>query len=222
MIRNVILLIIIFITAVTNVFADTIPTSSTSIKNYGIGVYKIEQDFSLFSQPDEKSKIIRHIDIPSDKNQPQSAIIRSSSGVPSPFIISIPSMQEYFMTVYEYPENDWIEVYYNQKNSQRGFLKFLQKENFMTWKEFFLKYGKKNGLIVMKDLPEAKYKLYSQDSEKSQVVDTFTYPQYIAMRIIRGNWMLVTVVDSGTIYKTGWIKWRGEDGTLYLFPKFKI
>ena len=38
------------------------------------------------------------------------------------------------------------------------------------------------------------------------------------MSLLRGNWMLVTIVDIGNEPKVGWIKWRNEDGTLMIFP----
>lgn len=219
MFKKFLLILVIFAMSTMAVFADRIPTSSKSIKNYGVGVYKIENDFYIFARPDAEAKKIRHITLPS--NLEKSAIVRNYDNTPNPYIISIPSMKEYFATVYEYPEDNWLQLYYNQNGKEIGWVKLQHKANFMTWKEFFYRYGKKNGLVLMKDVPSSEFKLYSQDNENSQVIDEFTYPEYIAMRMIRGNWMLVTVVDTGTIYKTGWFRWRTDDGKLRVFPKFK-
>lgn len=219
MLKKIFVFFIVFASVALSAFADRIPTSSKSIKNYGVGVFKVENDFYVFSAPDSNAKKIKHFLLPSNKEK--SAIVRTSKTEAAPYIISIPSQQEYFATVYSYPENNWLELFLSVNSKETGFVKVSQKNIFMTWKEFFYRYGKQNGLVLMKDVPSTQFCLYSQDSEKSQIIEKFTYPEYIAMRMIRGNWMLVTVIDTGAIYKTGWFKWRNDDGKLRLFPKFK-
>lgn len=219
MFKKFLIVLITFSITANIAFSDRIPTSSRHIKNYGVGVYKIENDFYVFEEPDANAKKIRHFYLP--LKQEKSAIIRTSESSSEPYIISIPSQEEYFVSVYEYPENDWIQIYYDRNENDTGWIKLQKEKNFLTWKDFFYRYGKQNGLAVMKDVPEAEFRLYSQDNEDSQIIDKFTYPEYIEMRMIRGNWMLVTVVDKGSVYKTGWFKWRTDEGKLRLFPKFK-
>ena len=43
----------------------------------------------------------------------------------------------------------------------------------------------------------------------------------INLSVIKGNWMLVTVVDADRTPKTGYIRWRSDDGIKYLFPDVK-
>ena len=43
----------------------------------------------------------------------------------------------------------------------------------------------------------------------------------IVLNVIRGNWALVTVVDIDRTPKTGYIRWRSDDGVKYLFPDIK-
>ena len=216
MLKKVLLLLIVFSTTVLTAFADKVPTSSKSIRHYGIGLYKVESDFYVFDKPDANARKIYHFILPSAK---KSAIVRETRKNINPYVVNIPTKNEFYTTVYEYPENGWMKIYYNQNGKETGWVKLPSKSNFLTWKEFVYKYGKKNGLKLMRDVPSSSFKLYSQDSEDAQVVDTFTYPEYIALRMIRGNWMLVTVVDTGTVYKTGWFKWRTDNGELRVFPK---
>ena len=200
-------------------FADIVPTSSKSIHHYGIGLFKIDSDFYVFAKPDANAKKIYHFTLPTaNKN---SAIVKNTRKAVNPYIVNIPSKKEFYATVSEYPENGWLEIYYNQNGKEVGWVKLPNKNNFLTWKEFVYKFGKKNGLLLMRDVPSTEFKLHSQDNVESQVVDEFTYPQYMALRMIRGNWMLVTVVDSGNVYKTGWFRWRTDNGRLRVFPKMK-
>ena len=217
MFKKALVTLIIFSMTSLAVLADKIPTSSKSIKHYGIGLLKMEKDFNVYSKPDENSKILKSFTLPVQ----QSAIVEDTRKGVNPYVVNIPSKKEFFVTIYEYPEKNWVQIYYNQNGKETGWVKMPAKSDFLTWKEFMYKYGKKNGISLMKDVPSSSFKLYSQDSEESQVVDTFTYPEYIALRIIRGNWALVTVVDTGTVYKTGWFRWRTDDGKLRVFPKMK-
>lgn len=216
--KKIFTLLIVLLISSSAAFADKIPSSSKSIRHYGIGVLKIDDDFSVYGQPDENSKVIKNFVLPGNQ---ASAIVQDSKKAVSPYIVSIPSKKEYYATIYEYPEKNWVQIYYNQNSKDTGWVKMRHKSNFLTWKEFVFKYGKKYGLTLMKDVPSKEYKLYSQDNEEAQVVDEFTYPEYIALRMIRGNWALVTVVDTGTVYKTGWFRWRTDDGKLRVFPKMK-
>lgn len=219
MYKKLLLSLVVFAMTMGFAFADKIPTSSKSIRHYGIGVLKIDEDFDVYSEPDEEAKKLKHFDIP-DKNY-KSAIVQDTRNSINPFIVDIPSQQEFFATIYEYPEKNWVQIYYNQNGKEVGWVKLPDKSDFLTWKEFMLKYGKKNGLVLMRDISSKEFKLYSQDSEDAQIVEDFTYPEYIALRMIRGNWMLITVVDTGSVYKTGWFRWRCDDGKLRVFPKMK-
>lgn len=213
LLKKTLLFLAVFILSALCVFADTVPATTTSIKYYGIGVFKIENDFSVYSEPNVKSKVLRKCTLPTQKN---SAIVSTNSkSFIMPYIVSIPSQHLFFATVVDYPEDNWIHIY-NQTTNLTGWVQYTDKSSFMTWKEFFYKYGKKNGLFQMRDIKVKR--LYSQDDENSKIVDRYSYPEYIQLRFIRGNWMLVTVVDSGNVYKTGWLKWRTDDGKLRVFP----
>lgn len=211
--------IIVAMTALSAFAVDKFPTSSRSIRHYGIGLLKMEKNFDAYVAPTEKSRKIKHFNLPVTNSQ--SAIIRDSRNTYNPYIVNMPSMNEFYTAIAEYPENGWAQIYINQNGNQLGWVKIKDDSNFLTWKEFVYKFGRENGVKLMTDVPKTQFKLYSKDSEDAQVVDEFTYPEQVALRIIRGNWALVTVVDSGSIYKTGWFKWRTDDGKLRIFPKMK-
>ena len=82
-------------------------------------------------------------------------------------------------------------------------------------------YGKKYGLKILKDAPENTYTLHSDTDDSSQAVAHINHPQFIKLNVLRGNWALVSVVDLDKIPKTGYIRWRSDDGVKYLFPDIK-
>lgn len=220
MLKKLVISLVIFATSAITVFAtDKVPTSSKSIRHYGIGLLKMEKDFDAYVAPSEKSKKLKHFTLPVENTK--SAIIRDSRNVYNPYIVNMPSKNEFYTAIAEYPENGWAQIYINQNGNQLGWVEIEDDSNFLTWKEFVFQFGRENGIKLMSDVPKSHFKLYSKDSEDAQVVDEFTYPEHIALRIIRGNWALVTVVDSGSVYKTGWFKWRNDDGKLNIFPKMK-
>lgn len=220
MFKKFLISLVVFATSAMTVLAtDKVPTSSKSIRHYGIGLLKMEKDFDAYVAPSEKSKKLKHFTLPVENTK--SAIVRDSRNVYNPYIVNMPSKKEFYTAIAEYPENGWAQIYINQNGNQLGWVEIEDDSNFLTWKEFVYKFGRENGIKLMSDVPKSRFKLYSKDSEDAQVVDEFTYPEHIALRIIRGNWALVTVVDSGTVYKTGWFKWRNDDGKLNIFPKMK-
>ena len=82
-------------------------------------------------------------------------------------------------------------------------------------------YGKKYGLYILKGAPDCVKTMKSATDKQSQTVATMNLPTKINLNIIRGNWALVSVMDMDKAPKTGYIRWRGDDGVKYLFPDIK-
>ena len=115
---------------------------------------------------------------------------------------------------------DWVEVIYDNSTGERGWLKKDDPFKFNTWVNFYNMYGRKYGLKLLKGAPEATSSMYgTPESEKA--ISVIKHPDLINLNIIKGNWMLVTVVDADRTPKTGFIRWRSDDGTKFLFPDVK-
>lgn len=217
--KKILILVMVLFFACSAVFADIIPMGSKNIAHYGCGVLNLPDSFTVYSEPDESSKIIKTINYEESAN---SAIINQQSSLDTTIIAYVPSKSIALVTVETNQEDGWFEIYYDQKTGKTGWVKQPNLDEFKTWKEAFYSWGKKNGLYFFKDIPEAKRTLYSSDSDTSQKIGSLTLPKYINFSIITGNWMLVNVLDLGQkTTKIGWIRWRNEDGTLILFPNFK-
>ena len=46
-------------------------------------------------------------------------------------------------------------------------------------------------------------------------------PQKINLTAIKGNWALVSVFDIDKVPKTGYVRWRSDEGVRYYFPAIK-
>ena len=109
------------------------------------------------------------------------------------FVVFIPSKELALMAVTDETE-DWVEVIYNNSDGSRGWMKKDDPYKFLSWLNFYNMYGRKYGLYVLK---------------------------FIKMNAIKGNWVLVSVVDIDAQPKTGYIRWRADNGIKYLFPAIK-
>ena len=98
---------------------------------------------------------------------------------------------------------------------------FNKNSKFIPWKDFLLQYGKKYGIILFTDEFIGDKKLYAQGDETSKVVDNFDYPKHIMPWFVNGNWLLVKLYDYDDEQKTGYIRWRNDDGSLRVFIKAK-
>ena len=136
------------------------------------------------------------------------------------FVVFIPSKELALMAVTDETE-DWVEVIYNNSDGSRGWMKKDDPYKFLSWLNFYNMYGRKYGLYVLKGAPESVNDMRSATDENSQVVARINMPKFIKMNAIKGNWVLVSVVDIDAQPKTGYIRWRADNGIKYLFPAIK-
>ena len=88
----------------------------------------------------------------------------------------------------------------------------------MYWEDFLNLYGRKRGVYIFNNTPDIYKRLYSQEKEESTMVDSFNFPKHIALWLIKGNWMLVKITTYDGLTKTGWMRWRTENGAVMVFP----
>ena len=91
----------------------------------------------------------------------------------------------------------------------------------MTWINFYNTYGKKYGLVLLKSAPETCKDIKAQTEDLAKTISTMNYPQKINLNVIRGNWALVSVFDLDKTPKTGYVRWRSDNGVRYFFPDIK-
>ena len=117
--------------------------------------------------------------------------------------------------------DDWVEIVYDNSTGKTGWIKKDDPYKFMTWINFYNIYGKKYGLNLLKSAPETCKDMKSSPEDMAKTISTMNYPQKINLNVIRGNWALVSVMDLDRTPKTGYIRWRSDDGVRYFFPDVK-
>lgn len=215
MIKNFIALIFLMIVlALPAVCADVLPKYSTNLHTKTYGFYQVDKLVVLHEKTDENSKIVKTISWTKEKLMPEDL---SYDDVFTVFI----SSKELALMAVEDETEDWVKLIYDNKNNKSGWMKKDDPYKFMTWINLYNSYGRKYGLKVLKDAPDFVNALYAGPDDKSQVVSRLNHPEFIKLNVIRGNWALVTVVDLDRTPKTGYIRWRSDDGVKYLFPAIK-
>lgn len=209
-------ILIIFLSIYQRVFAQGfIPKYNDSINFCGIGIYLAPKKIVIYSEPDEKSRIIEQIQWNS------LGVSNATDDLNSKriFISFIPDKNVAVMSVVD-DIDGWCRVIYNQRSGASGWVEIDNSDRFMTWFEFMDKYGRDKGLRLFADLPDKK--IYTSPDEKAQVQNCYNYcPDNVKLEFIRGNWMLVKVIDySKTNTYIGWIKWRNDMGKIFAFPDF--
>ncbi len=216
--KKVILTIALFLSffavfAANQSFADVMPRYMTSIAHTGIGAFNAPKEFAVYENPDENSKVLEQITwgakgVTSFGNLNENDI----------FVTYVPAYNVAYCAVDDEIDG-WVKIFYSQKTGKTGWVKATATNRFTSWMGFYMSKGRKNGVYFFKDMPETNKKLMSGPEKDSQKVASYTYPKFVKLTLVRGNWMLVTILDLGNETRVGWMQWRTEDGNFMIFPK---
>ncbi len=209
-----ILAILLFV-PINGLCADVIPQNVSFENTNTFGLYQAPNKLTFYKEPTEQSYIIHSISF-DGKN-----LFPPEIEADNLFVVFIPAKNLGLLAVCDETE-DWIQVIYDNSTGAKGWLKKDDDPyRFMTWVMFYNMYGRKYGLKMLKQIPDSVKDLHSSTDDKSQVVGTINMPQKINLNVIRGNWALVSVYDLDRVPKTGYIRWRSDNGVKYYFPDIK-
>ena len=190
------------------VFADTMPFYMDSIPKSALGLYQTDKEIVLFSHPEANSNLIKKMEFSyNPENMPDSV-----------FAVLINERKLGFLYVTDIGDEGWVEVIYDKRTGAKGWVQVQDQMQFLPWRNFYNLYGRKYGLRMLKDVPKDLEVLRAKSEDLSQIVSKFNYVKQIKLTVIRGNWALVSVQDLDETPKTGYLKWREKDGTIYAFP----
>ena len=179
-----------------------------------LGLYQAPSEIVLYKEPSETANIVHSISWIGEKIFPESVKAQDL------FIVFITSKNLGLLAVTDETE-DWVQVIYNNSTGAKGWIKKDDPYRFMSWIMFYNMYGKKYGLKLLKEARAEAKDLHTSTEDKSQIVATINMPQKINVTAIRGNWALVSVFDIDRTPKTGYVRWRSDDGVKYYFPDMK-
>lgn len=205
------ILIILLMLLALPVFADTMPFYMESIPKTSLGVYQTDEELVLYSNPDSNSTQIKKMIFSyNPETMPDSV-----------FAVLLNEKKLGYLYVTDIDEDGWVEVIYDKRTGAKGWVQTKDQMQFMPWRNFYNLYGRKYGLRILKNTPNDLEVLRAKPEDLSQIVSKFNYVKQIKLTVIRGNWALVSVMDLDEVPKTGYMKWRESDGTIYAFPNVK-
>lgn len=193
---------------------DIMPVRPNINQVNSIGLYQVGDDIQIYKEPNEESQILYRVRWNSDEFFPDDI------GFEKFFVVFLPKKSLELAAVTDMTD-DWIEIIYDNQTGKTGWIKMDDPYKFMTWINFYNTYGKKYGLMLLKSAPEFCKDIKASTEDNAKTISTMNYPQKINLNVIRGNWALVSVMDLDKTPKTGYIRWRSDNGIRYFFPAIK-
>lgn len=216
-----IILLFLFLTTlglnlgIQNVYAkDVIPVRPSLTTVSAIGMYQVGDDITIYKEPNEESQILYRVRWNNNEFFPENI------GAEKFFALFLPDKQLALVNVTDITD-EWVEIMYDTTTGKTGWIKKDDPYKFMTWINFYNSYGKKYGLRLLKSAPETCKDMKASPEDLAQTVSTMNMPQKINLSVIRGNWALVSVMDLDKMPKTGYIRWRSDNGVRYFFPAIR-
>lgn len=193
---------------------DILPVRTTLNQVNTIGLYQIGNDVQIYKEPTEESQILYRVRWTQDEFFPDEI------GFEKFFVVFLPKKSLELVAVTDMTE-DWIEVVYDNSTGKTGWIKMDDPYKFMTWINFYNTYGKKYGLTLLGGAPESCKDIKASTEDLAKTISTINQPSKIKLNVIRGNWALISVMDLDKTPKTGYVRWRSNDGIRYFFPAVK-
>lgn len=192
-------------------YADTMPFYTNSIPEGTIGMYQTDKEITLFSHPEANSEIIKKMVFTYNTETMPDGV----------FAVLLNEKKLGFLYVSDIDEDGWVQVVYDKQTRAKGWVQTVDRMQFLPWLNFYNLYGRKYGLRLMKDAPDETKVLHAKADELSQNISKLNYIKQIKLTTLRGNWALVSVFDLDKTPKTGYLRWRGNDGKIYAFPNIR-
>lgn len=213
--KTVLLILSMLVLGSAAMAKDVIPTKVFDADINSYGVYQIsERSMTLYSRPDTDSKVVKKIAWNDESTDVEGLDLADI------FVLYLPDRNLSLLTVVD-ETDDWVKVVYDEKTSAVGWLKKDDPYKFMPWGVFYNIYGKKYGLYQLKQAPASCNSIRVSPDNLAQEVGTLNMPKKIILNVIKGNWALVSVADLDKYPKTGFVRWRGDNGEKYYFPLIK-
>ena len=204
-------LLILLMSMMLPVFADTAPYYMNNIPKSAIGVFQTGESLKIYAEPDEKSNVVKEFAF---SYIPESM----PDGV---FAVLLNEKKLGLMYVSDIGDDNWVEVIYNKHTGEKGWVQTEDRFQFLPWLSFYNMYGRKYGLRLLKDTPNEVETLHSKAEKTSQILGKLNHVKQIKLTAVRGNWALVSVYDIDKTLKVGFINWRSDNGQIYAFPDVK-
>lgn len=217
--KKIFIALFVFLNLYLTAMADVMPYYVNSLRRYGIGYTLVKSPLVMRREAKVEGEVLEVLNFDYKQEETFCEKNKDRCQIDEVFAAYSKSKNLAFMTTLDETEG-WSLVCFNQ--SERPVCGWVEEENnkFYNWSDFFGIFGKKYGLYLFKDLQKPDKVLYSAPTKQTNSIGSLEMPKMITPWLIRGNWLLVKVLDFQNQAKTGWINFRGNDGKLKLFVKF--
>ena len=210
--KRLLLSFLILLGTSCNVFGNVVPASTVDIPQNSIGLYQTDRRIVVHESPGSDSKVLL------DKQLNYSSMLGAKTD--NMFAVLVPDKELGYLYVIDADE-DWIKVIYDKSKNLSGWVYKNDDFQFLPWGNFYNMYGRKYGLLQLKNSPIGINDIHSAPDENSQMIGKMTRPKQIRLTSIEGNWALVSILDVTCYTSTGYVQWRNINGEFYLFPAIK-
>ena len=217
--KKIVIAFFIFFNLLSMVYADVMPYYVNSLRRYGIGYTQVASPLVMKREPKNDSETLEILSFNFKEEKTICEKNLDKCKIDEVFAAYSKSKKLAFLTTLDETQG-WSLVCFNQTQMPVCGWVEEEKNKFYNWSDFFNFYGKKYGLYLFKDLQKVDKILYAAPVKQTNSTGSLEMPKVINPWLIRGNWLLVKVVDFQNQVKTGWINFRGTDGRLKLFVKF--
>ena len=208
--KKLLLSLLFALLTVIPVYADIVPIKVSDVPMGVLGVYQPTNVLKVFEKPDSKSTLLFQ--------KKWSYVTVSETDYASNLFAVLRNKKDLSFVYATDMDEDYVKVIYDKTKNSQGWAYKEDNFQFLPWITFYNMYGRKYGLKILKDAPDFVYDVHSRSDKESQLLGKLNRPKEIRLTAIQGNWALVTALDLGGKVNTGFIRWRGDNGELYLFP----
>lgn len=212
--------------------------------SYGNGIFFAPYAFTLYSEPKSGAQPLGTIRW-SHKTSGNNIEWVSPGGdrhaiyADHTFFCFYPLLDVAIMAVTSDTDDGWVEVVYDQASGKTGWVQTrLQPQTepavsqasskepttepahfgvYQTWQEFMKLNAKAHGIYWLTGVKEYYRSIRSSDSDEAKLIPV-TIIRDLKVKHVRGNWLLVEVLDFERNTPIGWVRWRDDDGKLMVFP----
>ena len=213
---------------------------------YGIGVYFTPYHTVVYEAPSEMAPVLEDFNwSPTNESlMLLSNVHQARFPAKRTFLSFYPTLNAAVMAVVSDNGKGWAEVVYDQTAGKTGWVRLREKVRttdssasssisekgprqsepayfgqFQTWYDFMKLNGMANGIYWLTGVSQYQRSLRTSPEDKAKLIEIMVI-RNLKLRHIRGNWMLVEILDFNRNTPIGWIRWRDKDGRLLVFPDF--
>ena len=208
---------------------------------YGNGIFFAPYQFTVHTEPNEASRVIGEFRWGRNTSGNSIDVFTPEGGhhtayADRVFFCFYPELDVAMMAVTSDTDDGWVEVVYQQEGQKTGWVKIKEAQSsvmtsrelaqkpepahfgvYQTWLEFMKLNAKANGIYWLTGVKQYHRSVRSSDTDEAKLIPV-TIMRDLKVKHVRGNWLLVEVLDFERNTPIGWVRWRDDDGNLMVFP----